>query len=78
MGKVNCKNMKQDCPVPACPRATLLPGHCCRTCPKGEESLCFPLGAPARPPGSPLAWKRGHALPFGKGCSICYKSHQCL
>ncbi|XP_061308351.1 chordin isoform X1 [Pezoporus flaviventris] len=33
-GKVNCKNMKQDCPVPACPRATLLPGHCCHTCPK--------------------------------------------
>ncbi|KAI1235949.1 Chordin, partial [Lamprotornis superbus] len=35
VGKVNCKNMKQDCPVPACPRATLLPGHCCHTCPKG-------------------------------------------
>uniref|UniRef100_A0A8C3JPE4 Chordin n=1 Tax=Calidris pygmaea TaxID=425635 RepID=A0A8C3JPE4_9CHAR len=34
VGKVNCKNMKQDCPVPACPRATLLPGHCCHTCPK--------------------------------------------
>lgn len=37
MGKVNCKNMKQDCPVPTCPRATLLPGHCCHTCPKGER-----------------------------------------
>eukprot|EP00076_Gallus_gallus_P024614 XP_015146860.1 chordin isoform X3 [Gallus gallus] len=34
VGKVNCKNMKQDCPVPTCPRATLLPGHCCHTCPK--------------------------------------------
>lgn len=37
VGKVNCKNMKQDCPVPTCPRATLLPGHCCHTCPKGEH-----------------------------------------
>lgn len=37
VGKVNCKNMKQDCPVPTCPRATLLPGHCCHTCPKGER-----------------------------------------
>ncbi|KFP83427.1 Chordin, partial [Apaloderma vittatum] len=35
--KVNCKNMKEDCPVPACPRATLLPGHCCHTCPKGPH-----------------------------------------
>nr|XP_014120927.1 chordin [Zonotrichia albicollis] len=37
VGKVNCKNMKQDCPVPACPRATLLPGHCCHTCPKEKS-----------------------------------------
>ncbi|KFO74939.1 Chordin, partial [Cuculus canorus] len=36
-GKVNCKNMKQDCPVHACPRATLLPGHCCPTCPKEKS-----------------------------------------
>ncbi|KGL91912.1 Chordin, partial [Charadrius vociferus] len=43
-GKVNCKNMKQDCPVPACPRATLLPGHCCHTCPKGP-----PEKSPAPP-----------------------------
>ncbi|KFR00543.1 Chordin, partial [Nipponia nippon] len=52
-GKVNCKNMKQDCPVPACPRATLLPGHCCHTCPKGEASGCRPAGSPPAPTGSP-------------------------
>ncbi|XP_065604134.1 chordin isoform X1 [Cyrtonyx montezumae] len=39
VGKVNCKNMKQDCPVPTCPRATLLPGHCCHTCPKALPGL---------------------------------------
>uniref|UniRef100_A0A8B9QQL1 Chordin n=1 Tax=Apteryx owenii TaxID=8824 RepID=A0A8B9QQL1_APTOW len=48
LGKVNCKNMKQDCPVPACPRATLLPGHCCQTCPKALP------GAPEKSPESPF------------------------
>ncbi|XP_010571398.1 PREDICTED: chordin [Haliaeetus leucocephalus] len=47
-GKVNCKNMKQDCPVPACPRATLLPGHCCHTCPKALP------GPPEKSPAPPF------------------------
>ncbi|CAL8236816.1 unnamed protein product [Arctogadus glacialis] len=34
-GKVNCKNIKQDCPEPDCDHPILLPGHCCKTCPKG-------------------------------------------
>ncbi|XP_054839001.1 chordin isoform X2 [Eublepharis macularius] len=38
-GKVSCKNMKQDCPTPACADAILLPGHCCRTCPKAAVSI---------------------------------------
>ncbi|CAL8234909.1 unnamed protein product, partial [Arctogadus glacialis] len=33
-GKVNCKNIKQDCPEPDCDHPILLPGHCCKTCPK--------------------------------------------
>uniref|UniRef100_A0A3B4A8J8 Chordin n=1 Tax=Periophthalmus magnuspinnatus TaxID=409849 RepID=A0A3B4A8J8_9GOBI len=33
-GKVNCKNIKQDCPNPECEDPVLLPGHCCKTCPK--------------------------------------------
>lgn len=57
-GKVNCKNMKQDCPVPACPRATLLPGHCCHTCPKGE--------ACGEPPPCTHRVPRGH----GKGGTV--------
>nr|XP_021148788.1 chordin [Columba livia] len=48
MGKVNCKNMKQDCPVPTCPRATLLPGHCCHTCPKALP------GPPEKSPALPF------------------------
>ncbi|XP_048811051.1 chordin isoform X2 [Lagopus muta] len=47
VGKVNCKNMKQDCPVPTCPHATLLPGHCCHTCPK---ALPGPLEKSSEPP----------------------------
>uniref|UniRef100_W5MQW8 Chordin n=1 Tax=Lepisosteus oculatus TaxID=7918 RepID=W5MQW8_LEPOC len=33
-GKVTCKNIKQDCPEPNCDEPVLLPGNCCRTCPK--------------------------------------------
>ncbi|XP_032401705.1 chordin [Xiphophorus hellerii] len=34
-GKVNCRNIKQDCPTLDCDDSVLLPGHCCRTCQKG-------------------------------------------
>lgn len=37
-GKVNCKNIKQDCPDPDCDDPILLPGHCCKTCPKAIEA----------------------------------------
>uniref|UniRef100_A0A4W4DT37 VWFC domain-containing protein n=1 Tax=Electrophorus electricus TaxID=8005 RepID=A0A4W4DT37_ELEEL len=33
-GKVSCKNIKQDCPEPNCDEPVLLPGQCCKTCPK--------------------------------------------
>lgn len=36
-GKVNCKNIKQDCPDLDCDDPVLLPGHCCKTCPKGNN-----------------------------------------
>ncbi|KAJ7990619.1 hypothetical protein DPEC_G00302270 [Dallia pectoralis] len=36
LGKVSCKNIKQDCPEPSCDDPVLLPGQCCKTCPKGE------------------------------------------
>ncbi len=38
-GKVNCKNIKQDCPDLDCDDPVLLPGHCCKTCPKGNYLL---------------------------------------
>ncbi|XP_034722598.1 chordin [Etheostoma cragini] len=37
LGKVNCKNIKQDCPDLDCEDPILLPGHCCKTCRKGED-----------------------------------------
>uniref|UniRef100_A0A8C7U256 Chordin n=1 Tax=Oncorhynchus mykiss TaxID=8022 RepID=A0A8C7U256_ONCMY len=36
LGKVSCKNVKRDCPEPSCDDPVLLPGQCCKTCPKGE------------------------------------------
>lgn len=38
-GRVNCKNIKQDCPNLDCDDPILLPGHCCRTCHKGKHLL---------------------------------------
>ncbi|KAJ4935933.1 hypothetical protein JOQ06_017459 [Pogonophryne albipinna] len=35
-GKVNCKNIKQDCPELDCSDPVLRPGHCCKTCPIGD------------------------------------------
>ncbi|XP_010767507.1 chordin [Notothenia coriiceps] len=35
-GKVNCKNIKQDCPELDCSDAVLRPGHCCKSCPTGN------------------------------------------
>lgn len=46
-GKVNCKNIKQDCPDLDCDDPILLPGHCCKTCPKGNHLLRH--SAPAAP-----------------------------
>ncbi|XP_067392662.1 chordin [Emydura macquarii macquarii] len=38
-GKVSCKNIKHDCPTPPCSESVLLPGHCCKTCPKAPPSV---------------------------------------
>ncbi|XP_043378795.1 chordin isoform X1 [Chelonia mydas] len=38
-GKVSCKNIKHDCPALPCSESVLLPGHCCKTCPKASPSV---------------------------------------
>ncbi|XP_029028322.2 chordin isoform X2 [Betta splendens] len=37
-GKVNCKNIKHDCPEPDCDDPIKLQGECCKICPKGDDS----------------------------------------
>lgn len=37
--------------MPTCPRPTLLPGHCCHTCPKGEARRCFTAQSRFAPSG---------------------------
>ncbi|XP_044540245.1 chordin-like, partial [Gracilinanus agilis] len=32
-GRVSCKNIKPECPVPNCGQPRQLPGHCCQSCP---------------------------------------------
>ncbi|XP_031591348.1 chordin isoform X1 [Oreochromis aureus] len=36
-GKVNCKNIKQDCPALDCDNPVQLAGHCCKTCLQGGK-----------------------------------------
>ncbi|KAM9317747.1 chordin [Pholidichthys leucotaenia] len=36
-GKVNCKNVKQDCPALDCDDPVQLPGHCCKTCQEDDK-----------------------------------------
>ncbi|KAI1285378.1 Dorsal-ventral patterning protein Sog [Halotydeus destructor] len=38
VAKVKCKNFVNECPKPTCDHPTLLPDHCCKTCP-GEDSF---------------------------------------
>ncbi|VVC28266.1 Chordin,CHRD,VWFC domain [Cinara cedri] len=40
IGKVQCRNIKNDCPKPKCEEPTLLPGKCCKSCP-GEDAHDF-------------------------------------
>uniref|UniRef100_G3RRZ0 Chordin n=1 Tax=Gorilla gorilla gorilla TaxID=9595 RepID=G3RRZ0_GORGO len=37
-GRVSCKNIKPECPTPACGQPRQLPGHCCQTCPQERSS----------------------------------------
>lgn len=39
VARVKCKNIKHDCPKPACEEAVLLPGRCCKTCPGQEDVI---------------------------------------
>ncbi|MBN3298518.1 CHRD protein, partial [Amia calva] len=44
-GKVSCRNIKQDCPEPNCRDPVLLPGHCCKSCPKARLPMLDKKGA---------------------------------
>uniref|UniRef100_A0A8C6XT77 Chordin n=1 Tax=Naja naja TaxID=35670 RepID=A0A8C6XT77_NAJNA len=38
-GKVTCKNIKHSCPKLPCTDAVVLPGQCCKSCPKAPASI---------------------------------------
>lgn len=40
IGRVQCRNIKNDCPKPNCEEPILLPGKCCKSCP-GEDAKDF-------------------------------------
>uniref|UniRef100_A0A2S2Q7I8 Dorsal-ventral patterning protein Sog n=1 Tax=Sipha flava TaxID=143950 RepID=A0A2S2Q7I8_9HEMI len=40
IGRVQCRNIKNDCPKPNCEEPILLPGKCCKSCP-GDEANDF-------------------------------------
>ncbi|XP_077289288.1 dorsal-ventral patterning protein Sog-like [Arctopsyche grandis] len=42
VAKVQCRNIKNECPKPSCDEPELLPGRCCKTCP-GDLDNSKPL-----------------------------------
>lgn len=47
VARVQCRNIKNECPKPTCEEPILLPGRCCKTCPGDSHSkLLLPRRAP--------------------------------
>lgn len=40
VARVQCKNIKNECPKPTCDEPILLPGRCCKTCTGENTSKC--------------------------------------
>uniref|UniRef100_A0A182TUQ0 VWFC domain-containing protein n=1 Tax=Anopheles melas TaxID=34690 RepID=A0A182TUQ0_9DIPT len=38
VGRVQCRNIKNECPKPTCDDPILLPGRCCKTCPGDAQT----------------------------------------
>jgi hypothetical protein len=38
VARVQCRNIKNECPKPTCAEPILLPGTCCKTCPGDSHS----------------------------------------
>lgn len=38
VARVQCRNIKNECPKPTCDEPILLPGRCCKTCPGDSYS----------------------------------------
>lgn len=43
IGRVQCRNIKNDCPKSNCEEPILLPGKCCKSCPGEDASKIFCL-----------------------------------
>uniref|UniRef100_A0A182FME1 VWFC domain-containing protein n=1 Tax=Anopheles albimanus TaxID=7167 RepID=A0A182FME1_ANOAL len=42
VGRVQCRNIKNECPKPTCDDPILLPGRCCKSCPGDPQSPDVP------------------------------------
>lgn len=41
VARVQCRNIKNECPKPTCDEPVLLPGRCCKACPGDSQSKFF-------------------------------------
>ncbi|KAL0268044.1 UNVERIFIED_CONTAM: hypothetical protein PYX00_010127 [Menopon gallinae] len=46
VAKVQCRNIKHDCPKPTCDEPVLLPGRCCKICPGDQRVPDVPQDIP--------------------------------
>lgn len=41
VARVQCRNIRSECPEPKCAEPVLLPGKCCKSCPGDTDSKCL-------------------------------------
>lgn len=48
VARVQCRNIKNECPPANCDDPVLLPGRCCKTCPGEEDEMKIPQDRPVQ------------------------------
>lgn len=66
VAKVQCRNIKHECPKPTCDEPVLLPGRCCKLCPS-DLSGKFLLSAVGREEFSTTFTANGRMLSLADG-----------
>uniref|UniRef100_A0A1Q3FN78 Putative conserved secreted protein n=1 Tax=Culex tarsalis TaxID=7177 RepID=A0A1Q3FN78_CULTA len=70
VARVQCRNIKNECPKPTCDEPILLPGRCCKSCPGDAHSPDIVQDLPQAQPDEEERSKHFAALLTGRTSSI--------